>query len=89
VVSEGDKTAPEFHDAEAYTGPGTLVNSHFLDGMDVADAKRAVIQRAEDGGWGKGQTVWRLRDWGVSRQRYWGTPIPIIHCEGCGVVPAP
>ncbi|MDQ0248612.1 leucyl-tRNA synthetase [Sphingomonas kyeonggiensis] len=89
VVSEGDKTAPEFHDTEAYTGPGTLVNSHFLDGMDVADAKRAVISRAEDGGWGKGQTVWRLRDWGVSRQRYWGTPIPIIHCESCGVVPAP
>jgi len=89
VVSEGDKTAPEFHDTEAYTGPGTLVNSHFLDGMDVADAKRAVISRAENGGWGKGQTVWRLRDWGVSRQRYWGTPIPIIHCESCGVVPAP
>ncbi|MFS2108189.1 leucine--tRNA ligase [Sphingomonas sp. Sphisp140] len=89
VVSEGDKTESAFHDTEVYTGPGTLVNSHFLDGMDVADAKRAVIQRAEDGGWGKGQTVWRLRDWGVSRQRYWGTPIPIIHCESCGVVPAP
>ncbi len=89
VVSEGDKTAPEFHDAEAYTGPGTLVNSHFLDGMDVADAKRAVIQRAEEGGWGKGQTVWRLRDWGVSRQRYWGTPIPIIHCESCGAQSVP
>lgn len=89
VVSEGDKTAPEFHDDEAYSGPGTLVNSHFLDGMDVADAKRAVIVRAEDGGWGTGTTVWRLRDWGVSRQRYWGTPIPIIHCEGCGAVPVP
>lgn len=89
VVSEGDKTESEFRDTEAYTGPGTLVNSHFLDGMDVTDAKRAVIQRAEDGNWGKGQTVWRLRDWGVSRQRYWGTPIPIIHCESCGVVPAP
>jgi leucyl-tRNA synthetase len=89
VVSDGDKTDSDFTDSEAYTGPGTLVNSHFLDGMDVADAKRAVIQRAEDGGWGKGQTVWRLRDWGVSRQRYWGTPIPIIHCEACGVVPAP
>jgi leucyl-tRNA synthetase len=89
VVSEGDKTAPEFHDSEAYTGPGTLVNSHFLDGMDVTDAKRAVIRRAEEGGWGTGTTVWRLRDWGVSRQRYWGTPIPIIHCEGCGVVAAP
>lgn len=89
VVSEGDKTAPEFHDSEAYSGPGTLVNSHFLDGMDVADAKRAVIQRAEDGGWGTGTTVWRLRDWGVSRQRYWGTPIPIIHCESCGPVGVP
>lgn len=89
VVSEGDKIAPEFHDAEAYGGPGTLVNSHFLDGMDVTDAKRAVIQRAEDGGWGTGTTVWRLRDWGVSRQRYWGTPIPIIHCESCGPVGVP
>jgi leucyl-tRNA synthetase len=89
VVSEGDKTGPEFHDPEAYSGPGTLVNSHFLDGMDVADAKRAVIQRAEEGGWGTGTTVWRLRDWGVSRQRYWGTPIPIIHCDSCGPVGVP
>jgi len=89
VVSDGDKTAPEFTDAEAYGGPGTLVNSHFLDGMDVADAKREVIRRAEEGGWGKGTTVWRLRDWGVSRQRYWGTPIPIIHCDACGPVPVP
>ncbi|RYE03691.1 MAG: leucine--tRNA ligase [Sphingomonadales bacterium] len=89
VVSEGEKTDAAFGDTEAYTGPGTLVNSHFLNGMDVADAKREVITRAEAGGWGKGQTVWRLRDWGVSRQRYWGTPIPIIHCEDCGVVGAP
>ncbi|MCC2980760.1 leucine--tRNA ligase [Sphingomonas sp. IC4-52] len=89
VVSEGTKDAPEFQEAEAYTGPGTLVNSHFLDGMDVEDAKREVITRAEAGGWGEGTTVFRLRDWGVSRQRYWGTPIPIIHCEGCGVVPVP
>jgi leucyl-tRNA synthetase len=89
VVSEGDKVAPEFTDPEAYSGPGTLVNSHFLDGMDVTDAKREVIRRAEDGGWGTGTTVWRLRDWGVSRQRYWGTPIPVIHCEACGPVPAP
>ena len=89
VVSEGDKTAPDFVDEEAYSGPGTLVNSHFLDGLDVVDAKREVIRRAEDGGWGDGTTVWRLRDWGVSRQRYWGTPIPIIHCDACGVVPVP
>lgn len=89
VVSEGTKDAPEFNEAEAYTGPGTLVNSHFLDGMDVEDAKREVITRAEAGGWGEGTTVFRLRDWGVSRQRYWGTPIPIIHCDGCGAVPVP
>jgi leucyl-tRNA synthetase len=89
VVSDGDNIAPKFHDSEAYSGPGTLVNSHFLDGMDVADAKREVITRAEAGGWGTGTTVWRLRDWGVSRQRYWGTPIPIIHCDACGAVPVP
>ena len=93
VVSDGDATDPLFAGDEAYTGPGTLVNSHFLDGMDVEDAKRTVIQRAEgpgpDGGWGKGSTVFRLRDWGVSRQRYWGTPIPIIHCDACGAVPVP
>ena len=89
VVSDGDKTDPEFTDAEAYSGPGTIVNSHFLDGMDVEDAKRAVIARAEEGGWGHGTTVYRLRDWGVSRQRYWGTPIPIVHCAACGAVPVP
>jgi leucyl-tRNA synthetase len=89
VVSDGDTTDPVFTGDEAYTGPGALVNSHFLDGMDVEDAKREVIRRAEVGGWGKGSTVYRLRDWGVSRQRYWGTPIPIIHCEACGVQPVP
>jgi leucyl-tRNA synthetase len=89
VVAEGDKTAPEFAEIEAYTGPGTIVNSRFLDGMDVESAKKAVIARAEAEGWGKGSTVFRLRDWGVSRQRYWGTPIPIIHCDDCGAVPVP
>ncbi|WP_066775571.1 leucine--tRNA ligase [Sphingomonas sp. CCH5-D11] len=89
VVSDGAKDEPEFDGTEAYTGPGTLVNSHFLDGMDVEDAKREVILRAEAGGWGEGTTVFRLRDWGISRQRYWGTPIPIIHCEACGAVPVP
>ncbi|WP_294313804.1 leucine--tRNA ligase [uncultured Sphingomonas sp.] len=89
VVADGDTTDPVFEGDEAYTGPGALVNSSFLDGMDVEAAKRAVIAKAEDGGWGKGSTVYRLRDWGVSRQRYWGTPIPVIHCEACGVVPVP
>ncbi len=74
---------------EAEAGDGVIVNSGFLNGMSVEDAKKAVISRAEAGGWGEGRTVWRLRDWGVSRQRYWGTPIPFIHCETCGVVPVP
>jgi leucyl-tRNA synthetase len=74
---------------EAEAGDGILVNSSFLDGMSVAQAKRTVIERAEGEGWGTAKTVWRLRDWGVSRQRYWGTPIPFIHCDACGVVPVP
>ncbi|WP_267394847.1 MULTISPECIES: leucine--tRNA ligase [unclassified Sphingomonas] len=89
VVADGDLTDPVFAGDEAYSGAGALVNSQFLDGLDIEDAKREVIARAEAGGWGKGSTVFRLRDWGVSRQRYWGTPIPIIHCKACGAVPVP
>ncbi|MDQ2891664.1 MAG: leucine--tRNA ligase [Pseudomonadota bacterium] len=89
VVSDHDEIDPAFVGDEAYTGPGCLVNSHFLDGMDVEEAKREVIERAQAEGWGSGSTVYRLRDWGVSRQRYWGTPIPIIHCTTCGAVAVP
>lgn len=88
VVAAGGEEGKPIHD-EAYVGPGKIVNSRFLDGMSVDDAKAEVIRRAETGGWGQGKTVWRLRDWGVSRQRYWGTPIPIIHCESCGPVGVP
>ena len=76
-------------DGEAYLGGGKMINSRFLDGMNVEEAKAAVIARAEAEGWGEGTTAWRLRDWGVSRQRYWGTPIPIVHCSACGAVPVP
>ena len=89
VIADGDETDQHFTGKEAYTGPGKLVNSHFLDGMTIDEAKAAVIARSEHEGWGKGTTVWRLRDWGVSRQRYWGTPIPFIHCDACGTVPVP
>ncbi len=89
VVAEGDKTDAVFEGDEAYSGLGALVNSAFLDGLPVEEAKRAVIARAEAEGWGEGSTVYRLRDWGVSRQRYWGTPIPIVHCPACGPVAVP
>ncbi len=86
VAPEGDVSAIQ---DDAYVGPGRLVNSRFLDGMTVDEAKAAVIARAASEGWGEAVTQYRLRDWGVSRQRYWGTPIPIIHCENCGAVPVP
>ncbi|MGE5503327.1 MAG: leucine--tRNA ligase [Actinomycetota bacterium] len=74
---------------EAYGGDGTMVNSGFLDGLGVEAAKAAAIARIEANGRGTKTINYRLRDWGVSRQRYWGCPIPVIHCPSCGVVPVP
>ena len=74
---------------EAFTDDGLLINSDFLNGLNVPDAKSKVIDRLEDMGIGTRAVNYRLRDWGVSRQRYWGCPIPIIHCGDCGIVPVP
>ncbi|MBA3526259.1 MAG: leucine--tRNA ligase, partial [Sphingomonas sp.] len=89
VVAAEVAQASEPVGEEADNSPGIAVNSRFLDGLPTKEASAEVIRRAEADGWGKGTTAYRLRDWGVSRQRYWGTPIPIIHCEACGAVPVP
>ncbi len=74
---------------EAYTGPGTIYNSDFLNGLSTTDAIEAAIKKLEELGLGEGATTYRLRDWGVSRQRYWGCPIPVVKCPSCGTLPVP
>jgi leucyl-tRNA synthetase len=73
----------------AYTDPGTMMNSGQFDGQDSEAAKEAIIAFAEKNGHGKGRVQYRLRDWLVSRQRYWGAAIPMIYCDACGTVPVP
>jgi leucyl-tRNA synthetase len=71
----------------AFLGDGIMINSHFLNGLSVKEAKQNVIKHLEKAGKGKSVINYRLRDWGISRQRFWGCPIPIIHCGACGIVP--
>jgi leucyl-tRNA synthetase len=87
VAPEG--VAPDAPVEDAEPGEGRLVNSAFLDGMTVPEAKAAIAAWLEEHDLGNATVGYRLRDWLISRQRYWGAPIPVIHCGACGVVPVP
>ncbi|MDX6556665.1 MAG: leucyl-tRNA synthetase, partial [Miltoncostaeaceae bacterium] len=87
IAPEG--TAPDEPLEEAYSGPGRLVNSDFIDGLEVDEAKPAMAAWLQERDLGEATVGYRLRDWLISRQRYWGAPIPVIHCPDCGVVPVP
>ncbi|MCP5369414.1 MAG: leucine--tRNA ligase [Rickettsiaceae bacterium] len=87
VVKDKNSEINVTNKAFIYEDDDLLVNSDFLDGMTVLEARKCVIEKFEELGIGKKQVNYRLRDWGVSRQRYWGCPIPIIYCDHCGVVP--
>ncbi|EDY38970.1 leucyl-tRNA synthetase [Cyanobium sp. PCC 7001] len=77
------------YEGGAWTDPGILIHSGPFDGLTSAEAKQAITRTAEEQGWGEAKVQFRLRDWLISRQRYWGCPIPVIHCQSCGVVPVP
>ncbi len=87
IVPEG--AHEEAYDGGAWTGGGRLVHSGPFDGLEATEARAGIVALAEAEGWGEGKVSYRLRDWLISRQRYWGCPIPMIHCEHCGVVAVP
>ncbi len=88
ITPEDEKLSPETME-EAYDKPGIVVNSGKFNGMKSTDAKAAITEELEKKGLGEKTVQYRLRDWNISRQRYWGTPIPVIYCEKCGIVPVP
>jgi leucyl-tRNA synthetase len=90
VLPEGESKENFAVADKAFDGAGVMIHSGFLDGLSAPEAaKSAAIAELERLGEGQGVVNWRLRDWGISRQRYWGCPIPVIHCPACGVVPVP
>ena len=88
IQPDGEELSPGTM-TSAYEGPGRMVHSGTFSGMPSEEGKTRITAYFEEQGIGKGKVQYRLRDWGVSRQRYWGCPIPVIHCEACGVVPVP
>jgi len=89
VISPEDRTIDENTMTEAYTEDGVLVHSGPFNGMNNREALDKIAEYLDERGYGTKTVTYRLRDWGISRQRYWGTPIPIIYCERCGTVPVP
>ncbi len=89
VVVPKNVGANGYSPSDAYTDPGTIVNSGQFDGMPSIEGKTKIIEYAEQQSYGKARVQYRLRDWLISRQRYWGCPIPVVHCDACGTVPVP
>ena len=89
VISPADQELNPAEMTNAYTDEGVLVNSNEFNGMKNTEAKKVITQKAVDNGFGEFKTQYRLRDWLISRQRYWGAPIPVVYCDKCGIQPVP
>ena len=88
-VIDAEGAAEAIAAGQAWTDAGTLINSGSFDGTASSEAKGAITSHGAEQGWATSKVTYRLRDWLISRQRYWGCPIPVIHCDDCGAVPVP